>query len=146
MKTLKPLLPLAVGADLAGLAGLVVVSELDVLAVDDRLLLAGLTAGARLHRGLGGRGQGGDQGDPGREVITAGEGEGPGGSEPGWLGREGRGARAGGVGAVLALSVAAARAEQLAELGSLRLGVRLRGAPHVDSGQQVVLTESQDIK
>ena len=118
------------------LAGLLVVLQPDVLAVDDGLLLARLTAGARLQHRLAGR-----------HLITGGgEGEGPGGSEPGWLGREGRGARAGGVGAVLALSVAAARAEQLAELGSLRLGVRLRGAPHVDSGQQVILTESQDIK
>ena len=43
------------------LTGLVVVAELDVLAVDDGLLLAGLTAGARLQHRLAGRGQtGGD--------------------------------------------------------------------------------------
>ena len=55
----------------ADLAALVVVAQLDVLAVDDRLLLAGLTAGARLHHGLGVRGQGG--GEEGRDVVTAGE-------------------------------------------------------------------------
>ena len=44
----------------------------------------------------------------------------------------------GGVGTVLALSVAAARTEQLTELAGL--GVRLHCAPHVDPGQQVVLT------
>ena len=45
---------------------------------------------------------------------------------------------------MLALSVATARAEQLTELGAL--AVRLRCAPHVDSGQEVVLTERTDIK
>jgi len=53
------------------LAGLLLVSEPHVLAVDDGLLLAGLAAGAGLHHGLSGRGQGGDQGEPGREVVTA---------------------------------------------------------------------------
>ena len=65
--------------DLTDLTGLLLVAELHVLAVDDGLLLAGLTAGARLHHGLGVRGQGGDQegghgGDQrGRDGITAGE-------------------------------------------------------------------------
>ena len=45
---------------------------------------------------------------------------------------------------MLALSVATARAEQLTELGGLAVG--LRCAPHVDPGQEVVLTERTDIK
>ena len=68
MKTVNPLL----SSPLTDLTGLVpLVAELHVLAVDDGLLLAGLTAGARLHHGLGVRGQGG--GEEGRDVVTAGE-------------------------------------------------------------------------
>ena len=47
---------------------------------------------------------------------------------------------------MLALSVATAGAEQLAELGLPCLSPGLRCVPHVDPGQQVILTAWQDIK
>ena len=91
--------------------------ELHILAVDDRLLLAGLTAAAGLHLHLGGRG----------------ERERSGGPEPGRLGRERRRRGGGGTETVETVSVAT---PGLAPVSS---------SLHVDPGQQVVLADDLEV-